>query len=238
MRRGRGELNRARHVVDVTTAVVVENRRAHRQGVGDQGNVDRRVDVRVGIAARGDAVACVHVAFGDIELRLVRDVAKDTRLGAAAEQGALRTFQHFDALHVDHVDVVVSRRELHGLVIQVQRHVREGGGGRLRLIARAAGAQTAHEYVAGAGAIAAERDVRGIAQQIVEAGHVELFELLAGHGLDGDGDVLDAFRAALRRDGDLLDALGVAGVGCRLSEGHGERQTAQNGGNRVRQLRI
>ena len=68
----------------------------------------------------GDAVAGIGVAFGDVQLRLVGDVANGTGLGAAAEQRALRAFEHFDALHVDQVDVVVARRELHRLVVEVQ----------------------------------------------------------------------------------------------------------------------
>ena len=89
----------------------------------------------LGSPPRRDAVARFGVALGHVELRLVGDVADHAGLGAAAEQRALRTFEHLDALHVDHVDVEVARRELHRLVVEIDRDVRERGEGRGRLVA-------------------------------------------------------------------------------------------------------
>ena len=111
-------------------------------------------------------------------LRLVGDVTDGARLGAATEESALRTFENLDALHVDQVDVVIAGRELHRLIVEVQRDVRKRRRGRLRLVARAAAAQAAHEDVAGAGSVAAEGDVRGVLQQVVEAHDVQLLQLL------------------------------------------------------------
>ena len=130
--------------------------------------VERRVHVVVGVAARGNAVAGIQNAFGHTELRLVGDVTNGTGLSTAAEQRALRTLEDFDALHVDQVDVIVAGRELHRLVIEVQRHVRERSRRRLRLVTRAGAAESAQEDVARAGAIAAEGHVRRVFQQIVE----------------------------------------------------------------------
>ena len=62
---------------------------------------------------RRDAVARFRVAFGNVQLRLVGDVANRAGLGTAAEQGALRTLEDLDALHVDREDVEVATGELH-----------------------------------------------------------------------------------------------------------------------------
>ena len=72
------------------------------------GRLKVALSVAVRIAAGGDAVAGVDVALGDIELRLVRDVADHAGLRAAAEQRALRALEDFDALHVDEIDVGVA----------------------------------------------------------------------------------------------------------------------------------
>ena len=200
--------------------MVGENRRPHGQGVGDQRQVDRRIAARVRVAARRRAVADIDIAFGDIQLRLVRDVANGAGLRAAAEQRALRAFEDFDPLHVDHVDVIVAGRELHRLVVQVQGDVREGRRGRLRLVAGAAGTQAAHENIAAAGTVSAEGHVRRVPQQVIEGGDVELLQLLAGDRLNRDRYVLDALRASLGRDRDLLDGIGIGGLGrpCRHAQ--------------------
>ena len=90
--------------------------------------VEHRVQVVVRVAARGNAVAGIHDALGHTELRPVGDETNGTGLSAAAVERTLRSLEDFDALHVDQVDVVVATRELHRLVIEVQRHVRERGG--------------------------------------------------------------------------------------------------------------
>ena len=231
---------RARHIRDVAAAMVVEYGGPHGERVGDERNIDRGVDVRIRIAPGRDAVAGVDIAFRDVELGLVRDVANGAGLGSAAEQRSLGTLQHLDALHVHHVHIVVACRELHGLVVQVQGDVRERRGGRLRLIARTAGAQAAHEDVAGAGTVAAEGHVGRVLQKVVEGLHVELLQLIARDRLNGDGHVLNRFRPALRRHRDLLDALGIARVSPRggMRCAHSQAGTAQDCRNSVRQLRI
>ena len=66
--------------------MVAEDHRADGQGVRDQRQVDGPVEVVVRVAAGSRAVAHVEVAFRDIELRLVRDVAYGAGLRTTAEQ--------------------------------------------------------------------------------------------------------------------------------------------------------
>ena len=115
----------SRHIVDVAAAPVVKYHGAHRQGVGDQRDVQHRRQVGVRVAVSGDSVAGIDVAFGHIELRLVRDIADRAGLGAGAEQRALRTFQNLDAFEVGRIDVEVAIWQLTGLIIQVDRDVRK-----------------------------------------------------------------------------------------------------------------
>ena len=118
-----GELSR--DIIYVAAPAVVVEHAAHRKLVRDQRQVHHRVHGRVRIAMCGGAVTRLRVALGHVEPRLLRDVAKRTRLGAAAEQGSLRAFENLDALHVDHVDVEIARREGQRLLIEVGRDVRE-----------------------------------------------------------------------------------------------------------------
>ena len=134
-------------VVDVAAAAVVVDHPAQGEGVRDQRYVQHHGQIRIGVAAGGHPVGAGHGALGDVHLRLVGDVADDARLGAGAEQGALRAFQHLDTLEVGRIHVEVAARQLPGLVIQVDGDVGEA-------IDRAAGlgtlitdAQAAHEDV-------------------------------------------------------------------------------------------
>ncbi len=74
-------------------------------------------------------------------------------------------------------------------------------------------AQTAHEDVAGARAVAAEGHVRRVLQQVVERLDVELLELLTADRLHRDRHVLKVLGAALRRDHDLRSSPPVAAAG-------------------------
>ena len=227
----RRKCNFTAYIIDITAAVIAVDSRAQRQLALDQRNVERGIETVVRITTGRDAVARVDVALGDVELRLVRDVADRTGLGAAAEQRALRAFQNFDALHVNQIDVGIAGRELHPLVIQIQGDVRERRSRRLRLVAGSARAQAAQENVAGARTIAAEGDVRGVLHQIAEAGHVQLLQLITGDRLNRDGHALDVFRASLRGHHDLLEAPRarrggrIRGPGLRSKSGGGASGT-------------
>ena len=69
---------------------------------------------------RRGAVTAFGAPLGDVQLRLVGDVAQRAGFGAAAEQGSLRALQHLDALHVDHVDVKVAARKAQRRLIEVK----------------------------------------------------------------------------------------------------------------------
>ena len=73
----------------------------------------------------GDAIAGFRVALKLVELGLVGDVTKNTGLRAAAEQGALWAFEHFDALKVNGNDVEVAAWDLTRLFVEVDGNVRE-----------------------------------------------------------------------------------------------------------------
>ena len=97
-----------RNVVDVAAAVVVVNDCAHRHMIGDQRQVQHRGYVRIGIPMRRDSIAGLDVALGDIKLGLVRDVPDCARLGACAEQRALRSLEDLDAIQVSGIDIEVA----------------------------------------------------------------------------------------------------------------------------------
>src|SRR6202000_3254628 len=165
------------HIGDVAAAPIAVNDRACRQGVLNQGNVDGRVDAAVRIAMGGYPVARFGIPLGDIEFRLVGDVADHTGLRPAAQQRALRPFEHFEAVHVDHVDVRVARGKLHGLIVEIQSNVRKGSKGCGRLPAHRTGTQAAHEQVRLAGSVAADGDVRQILHDVVEVRDAQLGQL-------------------------------------------------------------
>ena len=112
---------------------------------GDQRQVQHRGHVGIRIAVRRDAVAGLDVRLGHVELRLVGDVADHAGLGAGAEQRALRTFQHLDAIQVGRVDIEVAVGQLSGLVVQIDGDVRPQAGGAAALARLRARAQAAHE---------------------------------------------------------------------------------------------
>ena len=200
-----GNLDRADLVIDITATGVGKEGSANGHLVRDDGQVDGRVGAAVGITARGRAVGGVHVAFRPVQLGLVGDVTDQSRLRASAEQGALRALQDLDAFHVHQVDVVVVAGEGHRLIVEVQRHVRHRGDGRLGLAGGAAVAQAAHEDVAHARTVAAEGHVGRVLEQLIDGGDVQLLQLGGGCRLHRDGDVLQVFRLALRRNNNFFE---------------------------------
>src|SRR5450631_1843451 len=148
---------------------------------------------------RGRAVTGFHVPLGHIELRLVRDVAHHAGLRAGTEQSALRAFEYFDALEVGGVDVEVARRQLAGLIVQVNGDVREAADGTARLAARGTDAEAAHENVALARAVARRGDVGQILDVVVEGRDAQLIQRFSCQRLNRDGHILDIFRSALGR---------------------------------------
>ena len=206
-----------RDVVDVATLVVAVDHPADRQAVGQDRHVQHRGEGGRGIAVGLHAIGRVEAALIGVELRLLGDVAHRSGFGAAAEQRALGAFQHFHALDVGQVEVDVARRELHGLLVQIDRHVGEVADRGAGLVAGETRRQAAHEDVALARAVLRELDIGGDADQIVEGGDVSRGKLGAREGLDGHRHALDALHAPLGGDDQLLDrrTAGAGGVGGR-----------------------
>ena len=137
-------------------------------------------------------------------LGLVRDVADHARLGAGAEQGALRAFEDLDALEVGCVDVKVTARHLHGLVIEIETDGRPLAHRAAALQHGCADAETADGEVAVGRALGGDLHVRQELHELVDRVDLEVFERLCGQGLHRDRDVLDVFTTTLRRDHDLI----------------------------------
>ena len=233
-----------RHVVDVTAAMIVIDHPAGRHGALDQWQVQDRRQVGIRVAAGGRAIAGLHVALGHVQFRGVGDVADHTRLGSRAEQRPLRTLENLDAIQVRGVDVQIAVRQLPGLVVQVDGHVRPQAGRGAALARLRACRQAAHEDLVLAGAVVRGRDVGQILDVVVEGLHVQLLQGLGGKGLHGDRHVLHVLRAALRRYGDLLQGLGrrarrcITGVSRRCRRCARECRAAQDGRYRKRDLRV
>ena len=189
---------------------------------------------------RGDAVARFDAALGHVDLGLVGDVADHAGLGAGTEQGALRTFENFDAFEVGGIDIEVARRQLAGLLVQVDGDIREPADGAARLTAGCADAETAHVDIVLTRTVACHRDIGQIPDIVIESRNAELFQSLGRQRLNGDGHVLNVFRAPLGRHRDFLDRIGgfrVGGCGGRRLHQTGGA-AAQNRSNRIGQLLI
>ena len=195
-----------RLVVDVAAVMIGVNHRANRQFVLNDRQVDHGIERAVYRAANGAAEAPFDPAFELVVLGLVGDVPNHARLRATAEQRPLRPFEHFDALDISHIDVGVVRRELHRLIVEINRDVGEAADRACPLFAGKARRQPAHEDGARARPVVGEGDVGGVLQQIVEGGDVELAERIGAEGLDGQRHVLQRLVAAGRGHDDLANA--------------------------------
>ena len=193
----------ARHVVDVAALRVAVDNSAQSSLLAD-GQVQHGRQVAVVRAVSSGAVTGRNRAFRHAKLRLVRDVTEHTRLGAGAEQGALRAFEHFDALQVRGVNVQVTARDAGRLFVEVNSHVRPLADGARTLRTTYADRQAAHVDVAFARTGRAERDVGQVLNEFFNGADLELAQGFAGERLDGDRHVLDVFRAALRGNDDFF----------------------------------
>ena len=142
----------------------------------------------------------------------------------AAEQGALRPAQHFDALDVDHVEGPAGRT---GKVDAV-----DIGADRLVDRHQAVGrALAAHEDGgrAGLGHGAGEVEVRGGRLQLGHAHDLLLFKVRAGKGADGNRGGLQAFLGLARSDDDVGNA-GLVILCLSLSENRTRQCRAERQG--------
>ena len=161
----------------------VDNR-ADRELVFNDRQVNHRIERTVCCTARGTAKAAFDCAFKLVELGLVGDVANHTSLSATAEQRTLRAFKHFDALNVSEIHVGVTGRELHRLVIEIQRNVREAADRCRRLLTGKTSRQAAHKDRAVARTIVTESHVGRILHQFVDRADVKLAQRVRAERLD------------------------------------------------------
>ena len=231
-----GRLTRERRidVVDIAAVVIVIDHCANGQLILDDRDIDHRVERGIGCATGGAAKAAFHLAFDAVVLGLGRDVTHGTGLRTAAEQRTLRAFKHFDAFDIGNIDVGVVRRELHRLVIKIQRHVGEAADRTGRLFTGKTGGQAAHEDRALARAVVPEGYVGGVFQQIVERGHVQLAQRIRVERLQRHRHVLQRLVTTLRGHDDFA-RIGRRGhcigsrrlCACRAGQRHQRRACKQ-----------
>ncbi len=171
--------------------------RLHRDAPGQRVR-DRAADGAFGLEALVVSVVERQVAI-ELVARLLADEADRAGRRVAAEQRALRAFQHLDALEVEHAEGQHRRRhEVH--VVDVDAR----GGVVVRGVVVEADA--------------ADRDVRDavphhvldlhVRRQQREVGELHdtgLGEALSGVGRAGNADVAEALRALLRGDEDFFE---------------------------------
>ena len=177
----------------------------------------------------GRRIAGIDVAFGDVELRLVGDIANDARFRAGAEQRPLRAAQYFDAVEIEDCWEGVDGTEAD--VARLDRRVVDvdaGGRGAGRRI-------DAADVDVGTFVVVVARRTHAIALEIQtgrEPGQiVDILEALRIHlllteGEDTHGDILQSLDAAGCGDDDLFKAA----ARCRL------RIPGRQGDGRPRQL--
>ena len=146
--------------------------------------------------------------------RLVGDQAHGAGLGAGPEQGALRPWQHLDALQVGGVVVHIAPAEGDRLLIHIQSHRRgrplDGGDGVFGLLG--GGAADVEFALAGAGSHGDH--IGQVAHIIIEGADTQLVEVVPLQGGHGHGNVLGGFRPLGGGDDHFLNlALGRAAGG-------------------------
>ena len=154
-----------------------------------------------GVALREIERARPEVERGLLELRTVRQVAYRAAERAGAVQGALRSEQHLDTLHVIEREVDVDRYVAdirgHGVAAVVADDV--------RLVDRRE-AQAAHDdLVRRSLALIDDVEPGYVAAELSEIGDLARFQHLAVERRDVDRDVLDVLLAPRGGDDDLFD---------------------------------
>jgi len=176
---GRFARESARYVVDVTAAPVVIDHSAHRQGIGDQRQIEHRCEVGIGVTARGHAIRCGDVPLSCVELRLVGDVANDARLSPGTEERSLGPCEDFDPLEISGVHIQVSARELTRLLIQIEGNVRKAVDRASGLSGHASGAEAPHEDLHLTGPLGCPAHVRQMPDQVLEGRDIQPLQRLA-----------------------------------------------------------
>ena len=144
---------------------------------------------------------------------LVGDDVDRAASGVAAEQGALRSAQDLDALHVEQVGRAAGRTgSIDAVDIDADRLVDGDQAVRRALAADEHGRRTGLRDGAG------EREVRGGRLDLLDADDLLVGKCLAGDGADRDRRRLKVFVGLARADDDIGDAAGAFRLVSRLGE--------------------
>ena len=175
------------------------------------------VSLMSGQIGREAEVTAVQAAGRDLRRELllvarrVGDDADRATFGVGAEQGALRTLEDFDAVHIQQVLVGTDGA---GQVDAVQVHA-DGGievEGEI-VLADAADRGGEHRAVAGEGRAGIQVDARGQITEGIDAGQIALLQGVGGERRDGNRHRLHVLGAALGGDDHLLQGARVIGRG-------------------------
>ena len=156
-------------------------------------------------------------------LRLVGDQAHGAGLGAGAKQGALGAGQHFDALQVRGVHVQVPGCEGDRLLVLIERHPGRGALNRRHRERRLLGGRAAHEKLVASGAASGRDHVGEVWDVLLKAVHAELVDVVAGHRLHGDRDVLRGLGALGGGYHNLFNGCGLRRNRARGAHGDGRQ---------------
>jgi len=200
--------------------VVIAAGKAGREHVGDDRSRDEAADVVVRRCVAVPAAGVVAAFGGHVGGRRLAGVSREDLDGAArcvaAEQRALRSLQHFHALHVGQVDV---EQGLGGLVdaVDVERVgiFRSGGAER-------GGNPTDRRL--GGGALPAEGEAGHDRLQVADGVHPGAREVGARNRVDGERHVLQPLLPALRGDDDLVQRHRTRGGPCLRRRNRGLRR--------------
>ncbi len=144
-----------------------------------------------------------RVGGGRRDARLYHDVAHGAALGTRAEEGALRTAQHLDAVEIERlgqrvVGIESDRPHLNGGVIDI-----DAGGARA-----AGGGNAANRNRVRAGGV--DRHARHEAHHLGHVANAFLIERILVERGDADRYLADALLAPRRGDDDFLECAGSA----------------------------
>ena len=163
----------------------------------------------------------------DAGLEIVGRFATDeidlTRRRIAAVEITLRPLQDLDAFDVEN-DTATHDRVRNGKLVEIQPDRRRGSG---RIVLKADAAYRIERYAGGRGFV--DGQPRGKKRDVFGRADLQVAQRLAGVGVDGNADVIDALFALLRGDDDFLEPLCGRALGQReRCQGRGRNEYSGN----------
>ena len=210
-------------VVDIAAFVAHQAADAKRCLVAER-NVGDGAHRVAGFAVLGRFRRSARTRFERVRRRCGGDELDEAAQRACAVERALRTAQHFDALHVERIEV---ERQLRGVD-------KRGAGAERGFIdisangaGDAAGVEAAQRKTLVARLPAGGGEARNVGDVIVEAVRLDAFQRLAGHRGDGLRHFAQKLFALLRGDDDLAIVGNFLRLSCRKRQhrsGRNERE--------------